>query len=299
MIELVPQALYSGVLNGGSYALIALGLALVFGTMKIINLAHGEMVLLAAYVAYSCEKAWGASPLVTIPLAIAVVCVAMVATYSLVSRIKSDREINSLLLTFGIGIILTNAILLVWTSDVRSTKSAWLQEPVVLGPLYSVRGEILFFGIGAGLIAALWWWLRRTWYGRALRAVASDRDAARLMGIEPRAIELVSFVVAGLLAAVAGVAIYAVWRDPALARRESDREGLHHHRPRRIGLRSGRADRRDPAGRHRVADDDVRQLGAAGARGHGALSARAVRPSQRLVRYRVAADMIPAGAAFR
>jgi branched-chain amino acid transport system permease protein len=208
--ELVAQALYSGVLTGSAYALIALGLALVFGTMKIINLAHGEMVLLAAYIAYSCEKAWGASPLLSIPLAIAVVCVAMVMTYSLVGRIKSDRELNSLLLTFGIGIILTNAILLVWQSDIRSTKSAWMQEPVVLGPLYSVRGEILFFAIGAGLIAALWWWLRRTWSGRALRAVASDRDAARLMGIEPRTIELVSFVVAGLLAAVAGVAIYAV-----------------------------------------------------------------------------------------
>jgi branched-chain amino acid transport system permease protein len=208
--ELVAQALYSGVLTGSAYALIALGLALVFGTMKIINLAHGEMVLLAAYIAYSCEKAWGASPLVSIPLAIAVVCVAMVMTYSLVGRINSDRELNSLLLTFGIGIILTNAILLIWKSDIRSTKSAWLQEPVVIGPLYSVRGEILFFAIGAGLIAALWWWLRRTWSGRALRAVASDRDAARLMGIEPRTIELVSFVVAGLLAAVAGVAIYAV-----------------------------------------------------------------------------------------
>src|ERR1700676_660443 len=210
MTELVAQALYSGVLTGSAYALIALGLALVFGTMKIINLAHGEMVLLAAYIAYSCEKAWGASPLVSIPLAIAVVCVAMVMTYSLVGRINSDRELNSLLLTFGIGIILTNAILLIWKSDIRSTKSAWLQEPVVIGPLYSVRGEILFFAIGAGLIAALWWWLRRTWSGRALRAVASDRDAARLMGIEPRTIELVSFVVAGLLAAVAGVAIYAV-----------------------------------------------------------------------------------------
>ena len=76
MSELVLQALWSGVLTGSSYALIALGLALIFGTMKIINLAHGELVLLAAYIAYTCESAWGASPLLAIPAAIVIVCVA-------------------------------------------------------------------------------------------------------------------------------------------------------------------------------------------------------------------------------
>lgn len=209
MTELILQALYSGLLQGGSYALIALGLALVFGTMKVINLAHGELVLLAAYVAYAVESGLGFGPVAAIPIALAVVCIAAVSVYFVVSRIKKDREINSLILTYGIGVILTNVILLVWHADVRSTSSTWLQEAFVVGPLFSMRSELLFFGVSIVLMGALWWWLARSWYGRAVRAVSSNRDAAKLMGIDPGRTELVSFIVAGILAAFAGVALFS------------------------------------------------------------------------------------------
>jgi branched-chain amino acid transport system permease protein len=209
MTELILQALYSGVLQGGSYALIALGLALVFGTMKVINLAHGELVLLAAYVAYAVESSLGLGPMFAIPIALVVVCIAAVSVYFVVSRIKQDREINSLILTYGIGVILTNVILLIWHADVRSTSSTWLQEAFVVGPLYIMRSELIFFGVSIALMGALWWWLSRSWYGRAVRAVSSNRDAAKLMGIDPGRTELVSFVVAGVLAAFAGVALFS------------------------------------------------------------------------------------------
>jgi branched-chain amino acid transport system permease protein len=208
--ELVLQALYSGVLTGSLYALIALGLALVFGAMRIINLAHGEIVLVGAYVAYACEAALGINPLLAIPVAIVVLAAAMALTFALVDRIERDRELNSLLLTFGLGVMLTNAMLLVWKADIHSTRSTWLQDSIVLGSLYSSRAELVFFLASVALIAALWWWLRRTWAGRTLRAAASNRAAAELMGIDPRRIELISFVVAGVLAAFAGVAIYCV-----------------------------------------------------------------------------------------
>jgi branched-chain amino acid transport system permease protein len=206
--ELILQALYSGLLQGGSYALIALGLALVFGTMKVINLAHGELVLLAAYIAYTMESQFGLGPVFAIPVALVVVSLASAGVYGIVSRIKKDREINSLILTFGIGVILTNLILLVWKADVRSTSSTWLQEAFVAGPFYSMRSELIFFGVSLLLMLGLWWWLSRSWYGRALRAVSSNRDAAKLMGIAPGRTELVSFLVAGVLAAFAGVALY-------------------------------------------------------------------------------------------
>lgn len=209
MTELILQALYSGLLQGGSYALIALGLALVFGTMKVINLAHGELVLLAAYIAYSVESGLGWSPLYAIPLAMVVVCSTAVAVYFAVSRIQKDREINSLILTYGLGVMLTNMILLVWKADVHSTSSSWMQDAFVLGPFYSMHSEILFFGLSVLLMGCLWWWLARSWYGRAVRAVSSNRDAAKLMGINPRSTELVSFVVAGMLATFAGVALYS------------------------------------------------------------------------------------------
>lgn len=209
MTELILQALYSGLLQGGSYALIALGLALVFGTMKVINLAHGELVLLAAYIAYAVESGLGLGPMFAIPIALVVVCTAAVSVYFVVSRIKQDREINSLILTYGIGVILTNVILLVWHADIRSTSSTWLQEAFVVGPLYSMRSELIFFGVSIALMGALWWWLSRSWYGRAVRAVSSNRDAAKLMGIDPGRTELVSFLVAGVLAAFAGVALFS------------------------------------------------------------------------------------------
>ncbi|MDB5960383.1 MAG: branched-chain amino acid transporter permease [Massilia sp.] len=209
MTDLILQALYSGLLQGGSYALIALGLALVFGTMKVINLAHGELVLLAAYIAYAVESGLGLGPMFAIPIALVVVCIAAVLVYSVVSRIKQDREINSLILTYGIGVILTNLILLIWHADVRSTSSTWLQEAFVVGPLYSMRSELIFFGVSIVLMVALWWWLSRSWYGRAVRAVSSNRDAAKLMGIDPGKTELVSFIVAGVLAAFAGVALFS------------------------------------------------------------------------------------------
>jgi len=138
-----------------------------------------------------------------------VVCLASVAVYFIVGRIKQDREINSLILTYGIGVMLTNLMLLIWKADVRSTSSSWMQEAFIIGPLYSMRSEVLFFGVSLLMIVGLWLWLSRSWYGRAVRAVSSNRDAAKLMGINPALTELVAFIVAGILAAVAGVALFS------------------------------------------------------------------------------------------
>lgn len=208
MTELILQSLYSGLLAGGSYALIALGLALTFGTMKIINLAHGEMVLLAAYIAYTIESTAHINPVMAIPVALVIVCGVAAVIYVLVSRIGIDRELNSLILTYGIGILLTNAVLLIWTADIRSTMNSWFLGAIQIGPLYSMRSELVFFLVSLLLLGLLWWWLSRSWHGRAVRAVSSDREAAKLMGVNPQWTELISFIVAGVLASFAGVAIY-------------------------------------------------------------------------------------------
>ncbi|WP_020676138.1 branched-chain amino acid ABC transporter permease [Geopsychrobacter electrodiphilus] len=208
MLDLILQSIYSGLLSGGSYALIGLGLALVFGTMKVINLAHGELVLLAAYIAYTVETRFGLNPLLSIPIALVLVCLTSVIVYFLLSRIRKNRELNSLILTFGIGIMLTNLVLAIWSADIHSTGFSWFQEPVVFGPFYAMHSELVFFGVSLVLVVMLWWWLNRSWYGRALRAVSSNRNAAMLMGINPQRIEVVSFIVAGILATFAGEAIY-------------------------------------------------------------------------------------------
>lgn len=209
MAELIAQALYSGVLLGGSYALVALGLALVFGTMKVINLAHGELVLLAAYIAYTVESHLAINPVFAIPVVLVIICLSGALIYVLIGLIRKDRELNSLLLTYGIGVILTNAMLLIWSANVRTTSSAWFQGAVVIGPFYSMRSELTFFIVSLALLGAVWWWLSRSWHGRAVRAVSNHRDAAKLMGINPRTTELVAFAVASILASFAGVALFS------------------------------------------------------------------------------------------
>ncbi len=209
-MALLAQALYSGLLVAASYALVALGLGLVFGTMRVINLAHGELILLAAYLACLGEATLGIPPLLSIPLSVFAIAALSLGIYALVDRIRGDREVSSLLLTFACAVILTNGILMIWRGDVRSTGDGWLTAPLVFGDsLFSMRGEVLFCGLGALLAVAVHLWLRRTWSGRAIRAVASNRDAARLMGIHPGRVEAISFALAGALAAVAGTALYA------------------------------------------------------------------------------------------
>jgi branched-chain amino acid transport system permease protein len=210
MFELIQQAIFSGLLVGSVYALVALGIALTFGAMKIINLAHGELVLLAAYMAYFIESRTGWNPYAAIPLAFAVTGIVSVAIYLLIDRIREHRELNSLILTFAIGIILTNAILLVFKSDVRSTNSPFLQDALSFQTVYAMKGEIAAFVISLCVMACLWWWLKKSWYGRAVRAVSSNRAASMLMGINPARVELAAFIVAGILASVAGVALYTM-----------------------------------------------------------------------------------------
>ncbi|AWK84847.1 branched-chain amino acid ABC transporter permease [Azospirillum thermophilum] len=209
MFELILQALFSGVLAGGYYATVAVGLALVFGTMRVINLAHGELVLLAAYIAYAAESRYGMNPVAAIPFALLIVGATSAAIYGLLSRIEEDREINSLILTFGIGIILTNAILMIWAADIHSTTDAWFQDSMVIADtLFAMRAEVVFFVGGLALMAGVYWWLNHSWQGRAVRALSSNRNAAKLMGVNPRQTEVLSFLLAALLATFAGIAIY-------------------------------------------------------------------------------------------
>lgn len=209
MLNLLLQALLSAVIVGAVYALIALGLALVFGSMKIINLAHGELVLLAAYVAVTVEGATGLNPYLAIPIAFLVTGAIAAVMFLLLNRITEHRELNSLIFTYAVGIILTNAILLIWKSDVHTTSSPFLQDAVSFGNLFAMNSELVALAISLVLMPMLWWWLKNSWYGRAVRAVASNRNAAKLMGINPTKIELVAFLVAAGLASVAGVTLYA------------------------------------------------------------------------------------------
>jgi branched-chain amino acid transport system permease protein len=236
--------------------------------MRVINLAQGELVLLAAYIAYSVESGLGLNPVLAIPIALVVVCLTSAIVYFVVSRIKKDREINSLILTYGIGVILTNGMLLIWKADIRSTSSEWLQEAFVLGPFYSMRSEVLFFGVSLLMMAAL------------VVALAQLVCRARCVPSPATAMRPSSWASIPAIPNWCPSSWRASWRpspgwpvqlwryQPGLWR-GAHGQGFHHHGIGRCGLDSGRADRRDPAGRGRGADRDPGQLGAAGAGRHG------------------------------
>ncbi len=201
----VAQSLLSGVLEGGDYALYSLGLAFVFGILRIINLAHGELVVLGGYVAYWALVRWGVNPLLSLPLAaMAGGAVGLTSYRVFLRRIRAAPELNTLILTFGIGIFLANVFLQLWSGDLRSIEVDALQRPLSLGPLRISTGELVAFAISLAGVLGLEAFLRRTEAGKAIRVTAIDRDAAALAGIDVGRVDLGAFVIGSMLAGVAG-----------------------------------------------------------------------------------------------
>jgi branched-chain amino acid transport system permease protein len=201
----VAQSLVSGVLEGADYALYSLGLAFVFGILRIINMAHGEVLVLGGYVAYWLLVRWGIGPIVALPLAALAGAVVGQLTYRLfLRRIRDAPELNTLLLTFGIGIFLANLFLQLWSADLRSVEVDWLQRPLSIGSLYVSVGELVAFLISIGGVLGLQAFLTRTRRGKAIRVTAIDRDSAALAGIDVERVDRGAFVIGTMLAGVAG-----------------------------------------------------------------------------------------------
>lgn len=208
-MDLLLPAIFTALTIGAVYALIALGLALVFGAMKIINLAHGELVLLAAYIGYMFESQWGYNPYLAIPVAFLVVGLIACLIFILLNRITRQRELNSLIFTYSFGIIITNAILIIARNEPRmSAEMQETVEPLLAIDIFATYSQLIALVLAILLMLVLWLWLKNSWYGRAVRSVTSNRNAAKLMGINPVRTELVSFVIGALLATVAGIALY-------------------------------------------------------------------------------------------
>ena len=201
----IVQSILSGILEGGNYALYALGLAFVFGIMRIINLAHGEFVVLGGYVAYWILRKWGVDPLLALPLAALVPAGAAWAAHRVfLRRIGTTVELNTLILTFGVGIFLSNLFLQFWSADLRSIDVAWMQSPIALGGIYIGIGEIAAFGVSVAGVLGLHVFLARTRTGKAIRVTAIDRDAASLAGIDVERMDLLAFSIGGALAGLGG-----------------------------------------------------------------------------------------------
>ncbi len=204
-MTLLLQCLVDSILLGGLYSLMAVGLSLGFGVTRIINFAHGEFIMLGAYGAFFGATLLGIDPLLSLPLvALGVALIAALVFQLCLRRVLRAPPINQILLLFGVGLVLQNIAAILWTGDARSVTTPYSLAAIELGDLYIPDGRVIAFIVAAALIGTLMLWLRRTELGRATRAVAQNRDAAVLMGINVPLVFLVSFALNSALGAATG-----------------------------------------------------------------------------------------------
>lgn len=199
------QGLVSGAMIGGLYAIMALGLSVSWGLLKIINLAHFGLILLAAYVTFSLTTATGMDPLLTALVSVPAFFVVGVGLHWALDHFRVS-EFNSLLVTFGLLLVVVQAITNVWSADfqrIPSAQNPYATSSISIGDLALPIPRVLAFAVAVGIALVARHLLRSTYVGKALRAVGQDREMAAAFGIDPTRI---ATVVAGLSAATAALA---------------------------------------------------------------------------------------------
>lgn len=204
-MDLLAQVLINGVLLGGLYAVMALGLALVWGVLNIVNLAHGAFIMLGAYLAWHLYTYLGIDPFLGLPLtAIVMFCFGYTLQRGLLNLIVRAPMFNTLLITFGLEVVLTYLAQLAFSADFRTINPPYAGSSIALGPLVVPLARLMAFGVAAALTIGMWLFLLRTKLGRAIRATAQNLVAARLYGVAPRHLYAVTFGIGIGLAGAAG-----------------------------------------------------------------------------------------------
>ncbi|MPZ51684.1 MAG: hypothetical protein GEU79_02950 [Acidimicrobiia bacterium] len=202
------QILAGGILLGGIYAIAALGLGLVWGVMSVVNVAHGDLLIFMAYMTWVMVSVQGVPPFIAMLILIPAGFIVGVLLYRILVRHlinRTDVELMSLVLFFGLSAILYGVSAYFWGEDFRS-----MQIPLPTFELFGVAlpgTRLAAFLIGCGLVLALTWFFRKAYWGKAIRAVSQSREAARALGIDPDRVSEVAFGIALAYAGVAGALI--------------------------------------------------------------------------------------------
>ncbi len=207
-MQVFLQSVVSGVLVGGVYALIGIGLTLIFGVMRVINFAHGELLMVGMYLTYYVFTLLGIDPFVSIVIVIPVMFLfGVLLQRVLIQRVLDALPQNQILLTIGLGLILSNTVMLVFTSDYKILSTSYSSGSVMLGGISVSQPLFVSFFITAVITGALYLFLLETDVGQAIRATAQDREAAQLMGVNVRRMGLLAFGLGSALAGTAGALV--------------------------------------------------------------------------------------------
>jgi branched-chain amino acid transport system permease protein len=211
MLVSLTQNLVSGILVGGLYGLAAVGLSLVFGVTKFLNVAHGELLMLGGYAAFSFFTLLGIDPFVSLPLV--VICLVLVAVVlyqvfrPMVKQTEDNKIKNTMLIAFGLSLILQNLALRRWSADTQTITTAYsMQAFTILGVRFSVV-RVASLAIALIALLALHFFLRKTYIGKAIRATVQDWESATVMGIDVQRVYLLAFLIGAALAGVAGALV--------------------------------------------------------------------------------------------
>lgn len=204
-MDLLAQILVNGVLLGGLYAVMALGLALVWGVLNIVNLAHGAFIMLGAYASWHLYTYAGIDPFLGLPItAVLMFALGYALQRGLLNLIVRAPMFNTLLLTFGLEVVLTYLAQLAFSADFRTINPSYAGNSFQLGPVVLPLARLMAFGVAIVLTVGMWLFLLHTRLGRAIRATAQNLVAARLYGVEPRHLYAMTFAIGVGLAGVAG-----------------------------------------------------------------------------------------------
>ncbi|WP_323037252.1 branched-chain amino acid ABC transporter permease [Pararhodobacter sp.] len=179
------NAVIQGVLLGGLYALFAAGLSLIFGVMRLVNIAHGDLIVLSAYLALTVTTALGLHPLLALVIVVpGMALVGYTLQRAILNRTMGDDLLPPLLVTFGLSVIIQNALLAGYSADPQKLQGGAIETAsVALGPIALGVMPLIVFATAVVVIAALQWMFYRTALGRAFRATSDNQDIAQLMGL--------------------------------------------------------------------------------------------------------------------
>jgi branched-chain amino acid transport system permease protein len=205
MFETVAQAVINGLLIGGIYALVSIGVTLIFGVVKIVNFAQGEFVMIGMYISFFLATQFGIDPILSLFVSMPVLFfVGVVVQHLLIRRVLGLNDLPQIFLTFALSLLILNLALMLLTANYRTVHTWYSDEAFHIGGLYIPVAKLVAFVLAMVLSGTLWVFLHTTDLGKAMRAASQNRDVAQLMGINPNRVFAVALGVALALAGAAG-----------------------------------------------------------------------------------------------
>src|SRR5215831_16932022 len=205
MLVTIVQAVVNGLLIGGIYALVSIGVSLIFGVVKIVNFAQGEFVMIGMYITFFLATQLGVDPIASLLVSMpALFVIGVGVQHFLIRRVLGLNDLPQIFLTFALSLLILNVALMLLTPNYRTLHTWYSDEALHIGGLYIPVAKLIAFVLAMTLSAALWVFLHSTDLGKAMRAAAQKPEVAMLMGINPNRVFCVALGVALALAGAAG-----------------------------------------------------------------------------------------------